>query len=378
MSQCDLQAAMACAAPAARHARRGVYQELMSARESAMLLAQFQQQRSPDQQHLQALGTLCELPEQRVYKFFNNQRFSRKRKADALTAQPDLLQQQPVPAAADDAGATAALGRCIATLAALHAPAAAEMTSAAVAMAAAAACSAAAATGPEQLGPLASLSEEQIRAELSAHLSVQLIHADAHAAVAGRAAAAAAVAAAAVPTAGSDAAAYAGACKKKALTAGRCTSATRLERFHAWLQGHGVDPFTCARRCDVLRLALLVEQYGRPSNTTSFAFAGACVLRAALEQCHLPPPESLSQWQELLARTSDIARLSRQADSLWYHVRRGGAAFCESVPTKAREDTLTALGIIAAVAPHDRTMAELVGEHRATADARVSSGSAPS
>jgi hypothetical protein len=146
---------------------------------------------------------------------------------------------------------------------------------------------------------------------------------------------------------------------------GRSTSATRLERFHVWLQSHGVDPFTCARRCDsVLRLALLVEQHGRSSSTTSFVFAGACVLQAALELCEIrPSPHSLSSWQELLGHQADAQRLSQQADLLWHQVRRVGAVFCESVPTKAREDTLTALGIIAAVAPHDPVTHQLVWTH---------------
>jgi hypothetical protein len=138
-------------------------------------------------------------------------------------------------------------------------------------------------------------------------------------------------------------------------------AANRLETFNAWLQQRHIDPFSCARRCDsVLRLSLLVEQYGLSSHTTSFVFAGACVLQAAFEQCDIPSPVSLSAWQALLTDSSKTARVSRQSDSLWYHVRRGGKTFCESIPTKAKDDTLTSLAIIAAVAPHQPQMNELV------------------
>jgi len=144
-------------------------------------------------------------------------------------------------------------------------------------------------------------------------------------------------------------------------------SVTRLETFSEWLQERHIDPFTCARRCDsVLRLALLVEQYGRWANATSFAFAGACVLQAAFQECKVESPDSLSSWQRLLAQPSATAAVSRQSDSLWYHVRRDGAAFCEGVPTKARDDTLTALAIVAAIAPHDPSMKQLVNAHIAT------------
>jgi hypothetical protein len=379
---CDLQVAMASAASASLQSRRGVYQALMDARESAFLAAHFQRQRSPSGDELARLARLCDLAPERVYKYFNNQRFtSRKRKAPAAAcAAGDSPEDEQMATAVGPPHAQSEPNRTRAALrvavdAILHgrnptaapelhaAPAAAsapplqlQVTDAAVTRAAAAASAVSSAAGGAPIVAAPPLTDDELNAELSACLSVQLPSA---------AAAAAAVPATAAAAASAVDVAAAGVSKNRsaAPTAGRSSSSTRLERFHAWLQSRGVDPFACARRCDVLRLALLVEQYGRSSSTISFVFAGACVLQAALQQCNMPPPQSLADWQQLLAQTLDTARLCRQADSLWYHVRRGGAAFCESVPTKARDDTLTALAVVGAIAPHDKTMSELVRKH---------------
>jgi len=141
-----------------------------------------------------------------------------------------------------------------------------------------------------------------------------------------------------------------------------CSPQTRLERFHLWLQSQHVDFFTCARRCiDIYQLAELLESHGRSTGLVSFFCAGACVLRLSLDLTHLALPlNSLDSWQLLLRDRAATATLSRQSDSLWYHVRRAGVKFSESVPAKARDDTLTALAITAAIAPHHRTMSELV------------------
>lgn len=142
-------------------------------------------------------------------------------------------------------------------------------------------------------------------------------------------------------------------------------SKPRLQQFLEWLAGprQALDPFACARCCDSLdNLMLLVDLYAH-HDTTAFIFAGACVLQATFEQCDLRrSPESLSEWRALFADTQKIARVHRQSDLLWYYLRRDsiGFRFCRSVPAKAREDTLAALAIVAAVAQHDETTRPLV------------------
>jgi hypothetical protein len=53
----------------------------------------------------------------------------------------------------------------------------------------------------------------------------------------------------------------------------------------------------------------------------------------------------------------------RQSDTLWHHLRRVGVYFLFSVPTKARDDTLTALAVVFAVAAQEKNMEHMVSRH---------------
>jgi hypothetical protein len=317
----DLQAAIEASAPDAadsRHSRRGHNQRqaLLAAREAQCLAAQFRLRPHPDSVQLEQLALLTVIPCPRLSKFFNNQRHnSKKRKTAAPTHGGDytsrieaLLQWRP------DGEREAAV------------------------TAAASAAGAAAAEPLDLPADPSSVSQDEINAELWRILSGVIPLGD--------------MPLAAAPAASSPAA-----------SDSASSTSTKLDAFSSWLQQRQIDPFTCARRCHNGRLALLVEHLGRHSHATSLLFAGACVLRAAFEQCEVDPPASLSAWKMLLADSSQTAQISRQSDLLWSHLRPPGAvqkAFCVSVPTKAREDTLTALAIIAAIAPHDKRTNELV------------------
>lgn len=387
----DLQRAMTASQPAlagAGPSRRGVHQVLLSARETSFLAARFVLDAAPSTAELRRLELLCDIPEHRLYKYFNNQRFSRKRKAGSALGLDEKADREPH---ADSqlqpvqSSGTASRRIDITALVQMQAAASVRVDAITAAAAAAAACAcAAAASDSQQPGVTVPLLPDSQQPGVTGPLLLKPPESTfAAAAAAVLVPAAAGVSDAdlneqlafhlAAPTLSIDAAAQPAAAaaephlivkkeRPRSQSTGRMNSLTRLEVFHRWLQERRIDPFSCAHRCDsVLRLALLVEQYGRSSNSTSFVFAGICVLQAAFEQSSIAPPDSLSSWQQLLSLTPETARLSRQSDSLWYHVRRGGPAFCESVPTKAREDTLTALAIIAAIAPHHQAMAELVG-----------------
>jgi hypothetical protein len=133
---------------------------------------------------------------------------------------------------------------------------------------------------------------------------------------------------------------------------------TRLEQFSAWLRQRGIDSFSCAWRCGPA-LAELVELYGR-INSTALLVACSCVLQCAFSQCALPQPLSLRDWQQLLGDVGSAAKVCRRSDMLWLHLRKDGPRFSNSAPDKAREDTLTAIALVGAIAPHHAQMSELV------------------
>lgn len=447
-----LQSALLIAAPVVAGgagvrvpSRRGVVADLLSAREAAVLAARFRIDPRPDAKQLDQLYALTQISAQRLYKYFNNQRFTRKRKRKAADAgeehaqldchalskaitrllhdqqrqqqQPhEQLGSQPLHAVNTSQEAVAAA-----------AAAAARATDSACTCGSRPACAQPGHGSSSASSSDVHVSDEDIVKELNKQLKIELLEptrtpattaaaaktADSDAegckqaeqtsvstTVAAAAAFAAAVAPApAVPTAvvaaslsasrsvGEESSASESASSTTApdspsacCSAGhappspplptggnaRGSSITRLETYSRWLHARRVDPFSCARRCgSVVRLALLVELYGLSSNATSFVFAGACVLQAAFQHRAMEPPQSLDCWKRLLAQPEATALVSRQSDTLWYHVRRDGAAFCESIPTKARDDTLTALAIVAAIAPHDHSMKQLVNVHRA-------------
>jgi len=138
-------------------------------------------------------------------------------------------------------------------------------------------------------------------------------------------------------------------------------SQTRLELFSAWMRQRRMDPFSCAWRCGSA-LAELVELYGR-ANITAMLVASSCVLQCAFVHCELPQPLSLRDWQERLADVNSAAKVCRRSDMLWVQVRKDGPRFSDSAPTKAREDTLTAIALVGAIAPHHARMYDLVSAH---------------
>jgi hypothetical protein len=358
LAMTDLQAAVAVSAPAAAAARPLPSRELMSAREYAFLAARFRVIPLPSQQELARLAAITQLDPLRINKHYTNQRSFRSKKRKAEPSAHDehseqiaarmqelvLLQSKPAEPLlrlrhSVDAVAAAAAAAGAAAGAEKTNQAAEYFPPPAVGSTSAAASSAAVKVDPTSD---AALNEELSSCLSQPHILPSIL---------------------AVMTPSATASAPAAAGSKRA-------QSTRLETFNAWLRQRHIDPFSCARRCDsVLRLALLVEQYGS-SDFTSFVFAGACVLQAAFEQCGMSSPASLSAWQALLADSSETARVSRQSDSLWYHVRRGGVAFCESIPAKAKDDTLTSLAIFAAVAAYEPRINELVSPTKDAADAR--------
>jgi len=141
---------------------------------------------------------------------------------------------------------------------------------------------------------------------------------------------------------------------------------TWLEHFSDWLWQRGLDPFSCAWRCSSA-LAKLVEVWGR-KNSPTLLTACACVLQCAFSQCALTQPMSLEHWQQLLAHVDSAAAVCRRSDLLWLQLRKNksGPHFALSAPDKAREETLTATALVAAIAPHHATMIKLVSTCRCT------------
>lgn len=366
---------------------------LLSAREFAYLDAHFnqshQQTRSSEDLELHS-----NIAAGRITRFFKNQRCNRKRKAAELDAsQPDLPPLPPQQRQSKRVRAAAARGergiafnhtycqRIVVTLLSADSGDDAEarrpaMDAEAVQAAAAAAASAAA-HAPSVVVPLAAAAASEVELSTSQVSDQQLDEALVACldvkqrlplALPQLSPAVAAVAPADAETG-----------HRRSISAGRAASGTRLELFDYWLRQHRIDPFACARRCDVLHLAGLVEAHGC-ADTMTLIFAAVCVLKAALEQVQMKqpdaeldqfkktPPDSLLSWQALLAKAPIAAALSRYSDLLWFHARRDGKVLCRSVPIRARDDTLTALAIVAAVAPHDH-MQQLVSHSAAAAAA---------
>ena len=353
-------------APARAH--RGKYQAL-SPRETEFLMASFATDHSPPLAQVEALAALAVLTPQRIRKFFDNQRVACVKEAAAQQQPPAPAivssssrarkRKAVAPPSSDDdqlpsfqfrgTPLSFAIAVCAPCTAGepelLHAPLqvlqGAVAAAAAAASAASAASAAVASAGPDASAALSSTPpvddiDDMLRACLHDEPPVPLPRLQP-----------------CVASDGSD-------------TSSTNSSPTRgpqtlLERFNRWLQERQIDPFSCARRCsDVFQLASLLEFHGRSTGLVSFFFAGACVLRAAFTLSALEPPASLAAWRALLGDPAVTASLSRHSDSLWYHVRRVGARFSESVPAKARDDTLTALAITAAIAPLDSAMRSLV------------------
>ena len=373
--------------PAAAVVRRGRYQAL-SPRETEFLLAAFAINPLPPLPDVEQLAALAVLTPQRIRKFFDNQRVARVKEA---AAQLQQLTPQPAPASAASGSAGTGTSRKRKAVAPpSNSSSGSDSSSSSKKHNSSSGCSSAgsiSASGwsDQLLGAPSSFSFSDASGLRSDPGGAPSFH-DAVAAVA---AAAVAATAAGAAEAAAEPDALGGAIDQKlsdllvpenplcmtaaasAASAGplRCSPQTRLQCFADWLQGQRVDPFSCARRCsDIYQLASLLELHGRSSGLVSFFFAGACVLRVSFALCKLEPPtDSLASWQALLSDPAATAILSRASDSLWYHVRRVGARFPESIPAKARDDTLTALSIIAAIAPHSRFSHDLV-LHQAHAD----------
>jgi hypothetical protein len=319
------------AALVAHDGKRGKYPELLSARQVESLLAAFRVDCHPDAKEAERLATLIVSSSHRVRKFFDNQRTTKNKKRKANAPPGDEEEQRPATFELSSEKLRQLLGADLVTsgLESVQSPSPQV----------AAAAAAAAAVAPMYMLPAAissaaleSIADQEIIAKLDEFLmnSPPLP----------------------LPEPPSAAATVA---------LSGCPS-SRLELFNEWLADRSIDPFSCARRCSsVIKLATLLEYHGRTS-VVSFEYAGACVLRTAFQQCNIQPPDSLLAWKTLLCGEDKtaIARVSRQSDSIWYHVRKNGVDFLRGVPAKARDDTLTALAITAAVAPHDECVKELV------------------
>lgn len=339
MSALGAAAAASKSAPAARESTR----DLTSGREASFLLATFRITPLPTPDRLVTLAGRSQIEPPRLSKWFNNRRSfksaSKKRKAPAASTQEPSANGQlhSVHAGAHggdlEARMRALVVQPVSQPIAIHANSVAA-AAAAAAVAAASAESTSSCTSPGGVAaPVAAPALHS--AELKAQLHTQL----------GALSAAATLDLAAAPA---------------AAQLGTEPDKSPMDLLSTWLDEQHLDPFLSACCCDSVLLERFVELHGR-SDTTTFILAGACVLRTAFRLCEVEPPTSLSEWQTLLADVVKTARVSRQSDSLWYHVRRSGKKrFCESVPRKAKDDTLTSLAILAAVAPHDPQMKEMV------------------
>lgn len=348
---------------------RGVYKALLSSRQCDFLVAKFAICTQPDAKTAQRWADMADITLKRLRKFFDNQRGKACKKRKATSAALALVQEESKvdadeqrqqlhadsllqllgePFAADESADLHAGERAASAVpvVAVVVAAAAAASAAACAAAEADAAAAGASAGPSSASGAASTTAADIGCKLEEYLLEHLPW-DEHK-------------------------------SSKAMAPPAAVRVTpRLESFHMWLQSRRIDPFSCARLCpSVQRLALLLERHGHGCIVVSFVFAGACVLRTAFEQCRVNPPASAAAWRTLLADQTTTARVSRLSDSLWYHVRRGGVNFSSCLPTKAREDTLTALAIISAIAPHDSTMHELVSPPALSTHTRCAAGGA--